>query len=165
MEHHINSYFKGEKQGSLVFLGLGLVASVVAAVGWWYFADAFWQGLAIPVGVIGLIQLFVGTTVFLRTDGQLTALLRQFQEVPQKFAAEEGRRMAAVNRNFQTYRAVELSLFILGFVLLFLGTLGAWGDWTAGMGVGLASQSALMLVLDSFAGWRGSLYEHQIKRL
>ena len=68
----IYKYFIAEKQESLLFLIVGIVA-VLLAIAFWFFIKSnpsFFKGAAIPLLAIGLIQMVVGYTVYSRTDKQ-----------------------------------------------------------------------------------------------
>jgi hypothetical protein len=155
-------YFAAEKAEGLFFMCVG-VATLGAGLAFW-FRRAFLRGVACPLVAIALIQLLVGGTVYGRTDGQVTALEHQLQTEPRQYRAEELQRMDIVNRNFDRYRNIEMGLLASGIALL----AAAW--WRrrptlSGVGLGLALQSALMLVLDFFAEARADLYTAQLLAL
>jgi hypothetical protein len=68
----IYKYFIAEKQESLLFLIVGIVAVLVAVVLWFFNKSnpSFCKGVAIPLLAIGLIQMVVGYAVYNRTDKQ-----------------------------------------------------------------------------------------------
>ena len=165
MERELRTYFKAEKQESLLFLGLGLLALLIG-LGFVFCAeDARWRGMALPLMGIACIQLIVGGTVFFRTDRQVQELLTLLHSKPKDYQQIELQRMEKVNANFKIYRNVELLLLLLGLVFCFMGALGNWGKFILGSGIGLALQSGIMLVLDLFAEWRAGLYTHKVRRL
>ena len=66
MLKEMTEYFAGEKQESLLFIAVGLIAIGVAV---WFWANGHrLRFMAAPLVVIALMQLVVGTTVYLRTD-------------------------------------------------------------------------------------------------
>ncbi|MEO1626461.1 MAG: hypothetical protein AAFV25_14995 [Bacteroidota bacterium] len=160
----LHSHFRSEKQAGLLFLAIGAAALLLLAIAWNMDLGALWSGLAPPVAFISLIQLTTGAFLYLRSDAQLGRLQELYRQDRQAFMAQEGKRLSRVNRNFRTYRTIELCLFFLGLFVFFMGTMGQWGDFSTGLGMGLAIQTAILLVLDLFAGWRSDLYEAQVRR-
>ena len=111
---------------------------------------------------IALIQLVVGTTVYLRTDSQVQGLIAQSQSAPESFKRDEVRRMQTVMKNFNIYKTIEMVLLVLGVCLV--GLLQRF-DAAAGIGAGLVVQAAFMLALDLFAEARGQDYMVALKEL
>ena len=73
---NIQVYFKAERAESLAFLAIGFLAF---AAGIYFVVSVkrpFYMGIAWPLIIIALVQLFVGGTVFIRfsffVDTQLT---------------------------------------------------------------------------------------------
>lgn len=151
----IEIYFRAEKAESLIFVLLGLGA--VALSGWllWQHRTSLSIGLAIPLVLIGLIQLTVGTTVYLRTDHQMARLQQLQTTTPAQFRAEEEARMAIVNRNFDVYKLVEIAFILIGTGLLFLLQ---QRDFWLGLGLGMLLQGTAMLTADLFAERRADIY-------
>ena len=159
----MQAYFAAEKAESLLFVALGTMALVFAlqAVRG---GPPFARGLAGPLALVGLIQLVVGGTVFLRTEGQVQSLLQQLSHDAPGLAAAELARMAVVSRWFRVYFWIEIGLILVG-----LGVV-AWGRtrgsrFVLGMGVALSLQSAIMLGLDLPAEARANTYVGQIRAL
>ncbi len=94
LEKNINMYFKAEKQESLLFIAVGLLATAVAA--WLWMNGHRLRSMAYTFVAIALIQLVVGATVFLRTDGQMTHLNPQVAQAPAIFKQGESQRMDVV---------------------------------------------------------------------
>ena len=106
-----------------------------------------------PLVVIGLMQIVVGGTVYLRTDSQVSTLSAHLQLNPSVLKAEETTRMQTVMKNFSIYKGIEMLLLIIGvWMIAFLQRY----DMVAGIGVGLVLQVALTLTLDLFAEARGA---------
>jgi uncharacterized membrane protein (UPF0136 family) len=111
--------------------------------------------MAYPLVVIGLLQIVVGGTVYLRTDSQVSTLSAQLQLNPSALKAEETIRMQTVMKNFSIYKGIEMLLLIIGVgMIAFLQR----HDIVAGIGVGLVLQAAITLALDIFAETRGTDY-------
>lgn len=146
-------YFDAEKQESLLFVAVG-IAAIVASLHLYRRARR-WHGMVAPLVAIAAIQIVVGTTVYLRTDAQVAVLQSRLGAAPAALKAEEGGRMKTVLRNFDLYKSIELALLATGIAVAFgLRRREYW----RGFGLGLALQSAFMLVLDLYAEARAQVY-------
>ncbi|MDM7944112.1 MAG: hypothetical protein QUV35_15925 [Hydrogenophaga sp.] len=153
MINHMNSYFSAEKQESLIFMAVGLLAIGLGA--WLWMNGHRLKSMAWPLVLIALMQIVVGASVYLRTDTQLSALSAQLTANPAALKVEETTRMQVVLANFSIYKAVEMVLLIVGVgMIAFLQR----HDLAAGIGVGLVLQAAFTLTLDIFAEARGADY-------
>ena len=146
-------YFSAEKHEALLFVAIGLAAITASWV--LYRRSSPLVAMTGPLIAIAAIQIVVGGNVFLRTDAQMAELHRKRVVAPAAFKIDEGRRMATVMRNFEVYRAIELTLLATGIAVV--AALRRRRGWRA-FGIGLALQSAVMLTLDMFAEARGQLY-------
>ena len=149
----MNSYFSAEKQESIIFMTVGLVAIALSI--WLWMNGHRLKSMAYPLVIIGLMQLVVGCTVYLRTDLQVSTLTTQLQENPESFQRDETSRMQTVMKNFSIYKVIEMLLLITGLAMV-----AFWQrhDIAAGIGIGLILQAAITLVLDIFAETRGADY-------
>jgi hypothetical protein len=148
-------YFREEKAESLFFMAVGVAAIAVVLYVLLARNEALLRGAAIPLAVVGLIQVVVGGSVYFRTDSQVAALEQQFSVSSQSLASHELPRMATVNRNFVYYRYIETAFVLMG-VLLMLGL--RRHDFWLGIGMGMLAQGTLMLLLDLFAERRADMY-------
>jgi hypothetical protein len=149
----IAEYFAAEKLESLLFMAVGAAAIVWA---WWLLRRRSpLRGMAGPLVGVALIQLAVGSSVYFRTDGQVSASTRQLQERPAEFKRDESARMKTVIANFELYKRIELGLLALGMALVVLLRNRAF--WFA-FGLGLVLQSGSMLALDFVAEARARDY-------
>ena len=153
MIHNMNSYFSAEKQESIIFMTVGLVAIALSI--WIWMNDHRLKSMVYPLVFIGLMQLVVGCTVYLRTDSQVSTLTAQLQQNPESFQRDETSRMQTIMKNFSIYKMIEMLLVITGFAMI---TFWQRNDITAGIGIGLILQAAITLVLDIFAETRGADY-------
>lgn len=153
MVKEMTQYFAGEKQESLLFIAVALVAIGVAV--WLWTQGHRLKFMAVPLVVIALMQLVVGATVYLRTEAQVQQLVTQYQSAPAQFKQDETSRMQTVMKNFKLYKAVEMVLLVIGVGLI---ALMQRFDVAAGLGAGLVLQAAFTLALDLFAEARGEDY-------
>lgn len=159
MLEQIHEYFSAEKSESLVFIAGGLTALV--AGGFFLFRGAFFKGFACPLIIVALIQLVVGTTVYLRTDRQVAALVHQLETEPEVYRQQELQRMEVVNRNFDLYKLIEIALLAAGIAVAIAG-FASRRRFLLGAGCGLTLQSGFMRVLDFFAEARADVYTSQL---
>jgi hypothetical protein len=160
MDEKLICYFTAEKQESLFFISIGIIAFIVAL--YLFKTDSPYKGMMYPLILIAIIQLVVGGSVFFRTDNQVAALKTQLHDNPQAYKSEESSRMGTVMKNFRIYKGIEIFLLILGIILTFLfRDKNLWYS----IGIGLIIQSSLMLMLDLFAEKRAHEYVFYIQKL
>jgi hypothetical protein len=160
MIKEMTDYFAGEKQESLLFIAVGLIAICIAT--WLWTNGHRLRFMAVPLVTVALMQLVVGGTVYLRTESQMQGLMAQSQSAPAQFKQDEVSRMQTVMKNFNIYKTIEMILLVLGVGLIaFLQRF----DVAAGIGAGLVLQAAFTLALDMFAEARGQDYLLTLKAL
>jgi GTP cyclohydrolase II len=158
MIKEMTDYFAGEKQESLLFIAVGLIAICIAT--WLWTNGHRLRFMAIPLVTVALMQLVVGSTVYLRTESQVQGLMAQSQNAPAQFKQDEVSRIQTVMKNFNIYKTIEMILLVLGVGLIaFLQRF----DVAAGIGAGLVLQAAFTLALDMFAEARGQDYLSTLK--
>ncbi|MGL4597723.1 MAG: hypothetical protein ACRCYO_09350 [Bacteroidia bacterium] len=162
MLEQLHTYFKAEKSEALLFLLVGIVATGLAL--WFFFVikQRFYIGIAIPLALIGLIQVVVGSNVFFRTDKQIAALEKQYNESPIAMAKSELPRMEVVMKSFTIYKWIEVAFILGGLVCLLVFH---QRDFLLGLGIGLLVQGSLMLTLDIFAERRGHTYIDTLQKI
>lgn len=153
MINNISNYFVAEKQESVIFLTVGLLAIGLSV--WLWINGHRLKSMAYPLVVIALMQIMVGGTIYLRTDSQLSNLSTQLQVNPLALKVEETTRMQTVMKNFSIYKTIEMLLLIVGIGMI---AFFQRHDVAAGIGNGLVLQAAFTLTLDIFAEARGADY-------
>jgi hypothetical protein len=170
----IYKYFIAEKQESLLFLIIGIVAILLAVVFWFFIKSnpSFFKGAAIPLLAIGLIQIVVGYTVYSRTDKQKKDIAYNIGIEPVSFVKQtELPRMKTVMKNFVIYRWVEIALALtgIGLFVFFFNTAacfaGSQTTFWKGFGLTLAIQAIIMLGADYFAESRGKVYTEELRKI
>lgn len=164
----IYKYFIAEKQESLLFLIVGIVAVLLAVVFWFFIKSnpSFFKGAAIPLLAIGLIQVVVGYTVYSRTDKQKADIAYNIGMEPVNYVKQtEQPRMKTVMKKFVIYRWVEIAFIITGLVLIFLFRSNPDKSFWYGFGVALAIQAIIMLGADYFAEKRGKVYTADLEKI
>ncbi|MBK9484183.1 MAG: hypothetical protein IPO01_02860 [Chitinophagaceae bacterium] len=164
----IYRYFTAEKQESLLFLIVGIIAVILAVVFWFFIKSNpnFFKGAAIPLLAIGLIQMVVGYSVYSRTDKQKADIAYNIGMEPVSYVKQtELPRMKTVMKNFVIYRWVEIAFIITGLVLIFLFRSNADKTFWYGFGIALAIQAVIMLGADYFAEQRGKVYTNELNKI
>ena len=164
----IYKYFIAEKQESLLFLIVGVVAVLLAVVCWFFIKSnpIFFKGAVIPLLAIGLIQMVVGYSVYSRTDKQKADIAYNIGMEPVNYVKQtELPRMKTVMKNFVIYRWVEIAFIITGLVLIFLFKSNPDKSFWYGFGIALAIQAILMLGADYFAEKRGKVYTNELQKI
>jgi hypothetical protein len=148
-------YFNEEKTESIWFVLIGIVSIVFSIWLFYKFKDGFYRGLIIPVILISLIQITVGSTVYLRSDKQIEDTILRLENDKQSAKADELVRMDEVMKNFKIYKWIEFLFIISGVLLLvFINDKPFW----TGIGAGLLIEGTFMIVLDVIAEMRGVKY-------
>lgn len=159
----IEKYFIAEKQESLLFLGIGIAAVIVALLGIFIWKTQFWKGASIPLIIIAVLQIIVGFTVYNRSDADRIRVVYALDMNPTDLKEKELPRMETVNKNFVIYRYVEIALLIAGIAVAILYSNNVDKQFVFGIAVALAIQAALMLGADYFAEKRALIYTAQLK--
>ena len=140
----------------MIFGILTISFSLYAILKW---GDSFYKGFAVPVILIGIIQLVVGGTVYFRSDKQIIDLEKRYAESRSEFIKTERPRMETVMKNFSLYKKIEVAFVLIGLVLIFMMQ---QREFWLGVGIGMLLQGALMLTADIFAERRGSTYLKEV---
>ena len=159
----IEKYFIAEKQESLLFLGIGIAAIIIALLGVFVWKTQFWKGASIPFILIAVLQIIAGFTVYNRSDADRIRVVYALTMNPDDLKEKELPRMETVNKNFVIYRYVEIALLLVGVVLIALYKNNIDKQFIYGIAVALAIQAALMLGADFFAEKRALIYTAQLK--
>ncbi len=156
----VHWYFTGERNESLVFLVIGLVAMACSFWFWLGINTKFYNGLGWPLFFIAIVQLMVGTMIFLRSPYDEKKVTDFYANSPKSIKNIEIPRMEKVMKSFVIYRYVEITLILIGLSLfLYTNPEGFW----RGIALGIVIQAGLMLIADHFAEKRGKEYLQYIK--
>jgi len=156
----MSRYFAAERAESVLFLACAVAAAVVSAA--LVALRSPYRAMAGPLIALGLVQVVVGGTIFLRTPGQGARLGRQLRSSPSAYQAEEAARMRRVLRSLVLYKRIEIGLLAIG---LALASIEGYGRTLYAVGMGLMLEAGLMLFLDLRAERRGHRYLQMVKAL
>jgi hypothetical protein len=151
----ITKYFNAEKAESIIFILIGLVAILLSTYFFIRIKQPFYNGMSFSLIAIALIQLTVGSSVYLGSPKDIVRVSQILQTDKSKIQAEEIPRMEVVMKNFAMYKWIEIVLLIVGLIIFFyFQSATIW----KGIGLGLFIQTGFMLLLDFFAESRGKTY-------
>lgn len=159
----IEKYFLAEKQESLLFIIIGVIAVVAAIIFWLALKTNFFKGAAIPLLVFGLLLGIVGFTVYKRSDDDRLRNVYAYDMNPGELKQQELPRMKKVMTNFIIYRYTEIVLFIAGAGLFWYFRRDINNDFWRGFGLALALMALIALAADFFAEKRGAVYAKGIE--
>lgn len=151
----IARYFAAERSGAWVFIAIGIISIVMPLL--WIYRDGgmLAKGFAIPVVLIGVVQVIVGGTVALRTPSQVAEINARIKSDLPALKLDESQRMTKVMRAFQTFKIIEVVSIVAGL----LGCLAIAQPFWLGLAMGLLVQGSLMLPADIVAERRGAEYQ------
>ncbi|WP_315818647.1 hypothetical protein [Paraflavitalea speifideaquila] len=159
----IEKYFMAEKQVSLIFFIIGIVAVALALVFFFVLRTQLYKGAAIPLLLVGVIELVIGFSVYKRSDGDRLRNVYAYDMNPQQLKEQELPRIQKVVKNFTLYKWVEIALLITGIVLIVLYRARPEKAFWVGLGITLAVQTLLMLGTDYSAEKRAKDYSSKLE--
>lgn len=159
----IEKYFLAEKNTCLIFLIVGIAAILLAAGFFFFWKTNFAKGAAVPLLIIGLVQMIAGYVVYEKSDNQRIDNVYAFDMNPSKLKNEELPRMKMVNRNFVIYKWIEITLAITGIVLILLYKTDPEKSFLFGLGLALLIQTAIIFSADFFSAKRATIYTNQLE--
>lgn len=169
-KNDIEKYFIAEKQESILFFSIGIIAILTALFFIFYFKNNLFRGLAIPLILIGILQCIVGFTVYTRSDADRVKMVYAYDMNPSTFKEKELPRMETVNKSFVIYRWSEIALFFIGISIFFkyrnnYSIIESWNGnaFIYGIGIAIAIQAVICLGTDYFAEKRANIYTNHIK--
>ncbi len=150
----IVKYFTGERLESFLFLGLGILGLAIALVFLLILKTSFLKGVAIPFLLVSFLEIVVGITLIHRSPKDILRIETYLSEKNEMIQKEEIPRMESVMRNFVIFRYTEITLMIVGIILMYGFRQNLLLN---GIGLGLFIQSSVVLLLDFFAERRGEV--------
>lgn len=116
-----------------------------------------------PLAVIGVVQLAVGAHVMRSADKLRTDAVYAFDLDPNYLRNQEVPRMTRVTKNFVYYTYLEIGIFIMGVVIMWISpSLNANNLWN-GLAWGMCIQAFILLVFDFLAAKRAETYLESIQ--
>ena len=158
----IHTYFSEEKIESLFLIIIGIIAILLAALFLFIIKYSFYKGIAIPLLLIGTIQVFIGINHYNLSLKHLKKIEHPLNNNLKNTTIIEQIQMEAVIRDYNIYKWIEI-IFIIGGIIVYLLFSKSSQVFWKGIGLGLLIQSSLMLTLNLIAEERANSYVHNIK--
>lgn len=154
----IEQYFSAEKQGSLFFISVGIVAVIAALVLLFVVKTSFFKGVAIPMAVVGIVAGTIGFTIYKRSDNDRIRNVYAYDLNPDELKQKEYPRMQKVMQSFRVILIAEVVLLIAAVFLFFYFRNNVAQQFWSGIGAGLFIMAVAALVLDIAAERRAAVY-------
>ena len=154
MEGSVFQYFKTEKKESFYYIVLGLL-SVVFTIYFLSKGHRFYNGISYVLISVGLIELVVGVTIYLRSDKDMAREDHFIHTDIYLIKDVEIPRMQLQLKNLNIYLIADKIFIIVGLILLFSS---APFSLVKGIGIGMTIQSMMLLFLDYRATQRSKTY-------
>lgn len=159
----IEKYFMAEKQVGLTFFIIGIIAIVLAIVFFLVVRTNFYKGAAIPLLVVGLLELIMGFMVFRRSDGDRVRNVYAFDMNPGELKEKELPRMQKVLKGFAVFKRAEIILIVAALVLIVLYRARPDKVFWLGLGISLGIQALILLGTDYLAEKRAKEYTTKLQ--
>ncbi len=154
----IEKYFVAEKNESLLFIFIGIIAIILALVFFFYLKTNWHKGAAIPFLIVGIMHLVIGITIYKRSDADRQRNVYAFDLNPTELKTKEIPRMQKVNKNFVAIRYFEIALLLIGLGLVVSFKNNVDKTFWVGLGIALAIEAVVSLGADYFAEKRAMEY-------
>ncbi|MFN5813255.1 MAG: hypothetical protein ACK46B_03975 [Bacteroidota bacterium] len=158
----IVKYFTGERLESFLFLGLGILGLSIGILFLFFLKTSFLKGVAIPFPLVSFLKIVVGATLIYRSPKDIIRVETYLSEKNEMIQKEEIPRMEGVMQNFVIFRCTEITLIIVGIILMYVFRQNLLLN---GFALGLFIQSSVVLLLDFFAELRGEVYLSYLKTI
>ncbi len=154
----IEQYFSAEKQGSLFFLAVGMMAVIAAVILFFVLKTPFFKGAAIPMIVVGVVAGSIGFVIYKRSDNDRIRNVYAYDLNPDELKQKEYPRMQKVMKSFRVILIAEVVLLLVGLFLFFYFRTNAAQQLWSGLGAGLFIMAVAALALDVAAERRAAVY-------
>ena len=157
---HILKYFRAEKDAGFYIIVIG--AAIIALSAWLWWSGNRYRAMAIPLLVIAIIEVVVGSSIYLRTDKQIDVLTEQYYTDRVAFERAETPRMEKIMSAFRIYKIIEIVLLVAGFAMAIVFRKR---PIYMRVGIGLMIQAAIQFGFDIVAAQRAQVYLDAVRRM
>lgn len=144
----MHAYYRGEQRQGIVFMGVG-AAGIAGGTALLFVENDRARAAAGPLLGFGLIELVAGIAFFARADGQIATRDALIRRDPAGFMRAERTRMLTVNSQLRMLEVIETVIALGGTATALVGA-ATRNEIAVGLGVGLALEGGVMLMLDRF---------------
>jgi hypothetical protein len=162
-KQEIEKYFLAEKQLGLSFIIIGSIAIILAFIFFFLLKTTFYKGAAVPLLLIGLIQLVASAGIYKKSDEDRVRNVYAYDMNPGQLKKEELPRMKTVLKNFAIIKWVEMALVVAGLVLIFYFRTNTDKAFWYGLGLTLTAMALITLFADYSSERRALLYTKGIE--
>lgn len=159
--HFIEVYFIEKRIESFIFIIIGTIAFLLALFFLLIIKYSFFKGMAIPLIVIGFIQLTIGINSYSQYSQEIIKVNYLIKKEPKEIQTEELSRIEKKIENYIIYQWIEISLILIG-IILFVKFYNSSQAYWKGLGLGLLIQVSIMLSLNIIAEHRSVLYYQKL---
>lgn len=158
----ISHYFTQELIESFIFIIVGAISIFLSLFFLGIIKYSFFKGMAIPLLIIGSLQLSVGAVIYNRTPKDIIRVKKMMTQNKHLLQQEELPRMEVVLSNFKLYKWIEISLILVGLTLFITLKKPTQKFWK-GIALGLIIQASITLTLDIVAENRANDYKYRLQ--
>ena len=157
----ISTYLTEERIENTFFLIVGLITIALAFIFLGIIKYSFFKGLAIPLLVLGIIELSAGAISYNQSQNYSNNIPFLKKNNTKEVQAEELKRMQIVLKNYAIYRWIELFLICIGLLLFIRFNKSPQTFWK-GFGLGLLIQASILFALHLLSEQTGKMYIEQL---
>ncbi|MCF8422938.1 MAG: hypothetical protein K9H41_01205 [Bacteroidia bacterium] len=157
----ITTYLTEERIESTFFMIVGLITIALAFIFLGIIKYSFFKGMAIPLLVLGIIELSAGAISYNQSQkySNNIQLLKKYNT--EEVQAEELKRMQIILKNYTIYSWIELLLICIGLLLFIRFNKSPQTFWK-GFGLGLLIQAIILFALHLLTEQTGKMYIEQL---
>ncbi len=157
MEHIIKSY-KSLQRLSKIYFVFGSIASLIGLLLFVFEQDPMVDGISLPFLLIGIIQMGGAFRDYFSVDDRLRMFAKEKKIPEAELYDREIEYARSITKRSRESRRAKNGLFFFGFGWCLLGTLGRWGAYSIGTGLGLSLQSAFLLIFNLLKEYQLGLF-------
>lgn len=157
----ITTYLTEERIESTFFMIVGLITIALAFIFLGIIKYSFFKGMAIPLLVLGIIELSAGAISYNQLQKYSNNIPLLKKNNTEEVQAEELKRMQIVLKNYAIYRWIELFLICIGLLLFIRFNKSPQTFWK-GFGLGLLIQASILFALHLLTEQTGKMYIEQL---
>ncbi|MBS1565036.1 MAG: hypothetical protein JST39_11645 [Bacteroidetes bacterium] len=141
----IEKYFLAQKQEGMLFIVLGIVALLLAILFFFLLRSPFYKGAALPLLIVGIVQLGSGVMQFRISDDDRVRNVYAFDMNPFQLKNEELPNRKEFLHAFVIFRWVWVIALLVGIGLLFYFKAQPGKQFWFGLGLTLVIEAAIWL--------------------
>lgn len=157
----ITTYLTEERIENTFFMIVGLITIALAFIFLGIIKYSFFKGMAIPLLVLGIIELSAGAISYNQSQKYSNNIQLLKINNTEEVQAEELKRMQIVLKNYTIYRWIELLLICIGLLLFIRFNKSPQTFWK-GFGLGLLIQASILFALHLLTEQTGKMYIEQL---